>query len=61
MSSSLCWSSKGAGTLHLFLNTSFLIIVAASFIGGPIIAQNNSVYHKFDSGKGDSPSINGFL
>lgn len=36
-----------------FLNTSFLMIVAASFIGGPIIAENTPFINNFnDNGKG---------
>ena len=35
-----------------FLNTSFLIIVAASFIGGPIIAENTPFITNFNEGKG---------
>jgi murein DD-endopeptidase MepM/ murein hydrolase activator NlpD len=35
-----------------FLNTSFLMIVAASFIGGPIIAENTPFITNFNQGKG---------
>lgn len=35
-----------------FLNTSFLVIVAASFIGGPIIAENTPFITNFNEGKG---------
>jgi len=34
-----------------FLNTSFLVIVAASFIGGPIIAENTPFITNFNEGK----------
>ena len=31
-----------------FLNTSFLLLVAAGFIGGPIIAENNPFINSLD-------------